>query len=195
MHNQNICVFCSSSSILPTEYYTLAQELGAAIGNKNYNLVYGGTDVGMMNSVAEATAANGGQVIGVIPEVIINMNVASSSCHQLHTTKTMAQRKEKMAEISNAFIALPGGFGTLEEISEVITAKHLATHNKAIVLLNHNGFYNHLLDWFERLYTEKFANSSYQSSFFVANTVEQALHYIQNYKGANNTNKYHTLSE
>jgi len=118
------------------------------------------------------------------------MGIAKPDCDTLYRTENMSERKALIAQLADAFVALPGGFGTIEEFSEVLTAKHLGTHNKAIVLLNLNGFYDHLIKWFEHLYGEKFANQSYKESFYVATSVKQTMDYLYNYKAPVSKNKY-----
>src|ERR1700710_2787015 len=113
---RTIAVFCASANGVDPSYRAMAEELGAALGARNIGVVYGGAAVGLMRSVADATLANGGHVVGVIPEVLVEMEVAYHGCTELHVVDTMHTRKAKMAELADAFLVLPGGFGTLEEV-------------------------------------------------------------------------------
>ena len=126
----SICVFCSSSNAIPEFYFEEAQKLGKLIGDNNHALVYGGATVGLMHTVAEAARQAGAISIGIIPESIHNKRISSPSDHKQIITPNMRDRKYLMRKRSEAFIALPGGFGTLEEILEVITLKQLQYHQK-----------------------------------------------------------------
>jgi uncharacterized protein (TIGR00730 family) len=179
--NKNICVFCSSSDHLPEKYYEAAKELGTVIGISGDNIVYGGTSVGLMHAAAFATKQSGGKVIGVIPELIQSKGIASDYADELIVTTDMKERKEVIREKSDAFIALPGSFGTLEEIMEVITLKQLAYHSKAIVFVDVDGFYAALKAQFDMQYQEKFANESFRKMYVFVDNAEEALDYINKY--------------
>ena len=178
----NICVFCSSSNLVDNVYSQEARNLGKAIGTKGNNLVYGGTNVGLMNEVAVSVKSSGGKVIGVIPELIRDYGISAEFVDELIVTPNMMERKKILREKSDAFVALPGGFGTLEEVLEVIALKQLGYHNLPIVLINTNGFYDNLKAQFETSYTRKFANAEYRSLFSFENNFKEALNYIENYK-------------
>ncbi len=179
--NKNICVFCSSSDHLPEKYYEVAKRLGLAIGHSGNNIVYGGTSVGLMHASAFATKHAGGKVIGVIPELIQSKGIASDYADELIVTADMKERKEVIREKSDAFIALPGSFGTLEEIMEVITLKQLGYHSKAIVFLDVDNFYSGLKAQFEMQYQENFVNESFRKMYVFVDRVEEALDYIDKY--------------
>lgn len=178
----NICVFCSSSNSLGEDYFQEAKNLGIEIGSTGNNLVYGGTNVGLMNEVAMAVKKSGGKVIGVIPKLIKDFGICASNLDELIITSDMADRKKILREKSNAFIALPGGFGTLEEILEVITLKQLGYHNLPIVFINTKGFYNNLKEQFEISYQEKFAKEQYKKMYVFVDDYNQALAYVKDYK-------------
>ena len=180
---QTICVFCSSSDALEQIYYSEAEMLATLMIENNYKLIYGGARVGMMGRMAKMVNANGGRVTGVIPELIFNKNIAEPSI-DLIVTEDMKSRKAKMAELSDAFIALPGGFGTLEELCEVITLKQLEYHQKPVVIVNTAGFYDRLLDFFEVFYQNHFAKSDYKALYFVAQSSAEAVEYISSYTPA-----------
>ncbi len=178
----NICVFCSSSNAIPEHYFEAAQELGKLIGDNHHTIVYGGATVGLMHTVAESARAAGALSIGIIPESIHNKRLSSPRDHEQIITPNMRDRKYLMRKRSDAFIALPGGFGTLEEILEVITLKQLQYHQKPIAFINTAGFFNSLLDQFERAYQESFSKEDYKLTYFVASNAEEAINYIQNYR-------------
>ena len=160
----------------------MATELGKLIASGNHSLVYGGANVGLMEQIAHTVKLNGGQVTGVIPQKIHERELSSSHPNELIVTATMAERKKLMHEKSDAFIALPGGFGTLEEILEVITLKQLDYHKKPIVFVNTNGFYNHLFSQFEHSFATSFAKENYRQLYQIVNTPEEAIKYIENYE-------------
>jgi len=178
---KNICVYSSSSNILPEIYYKVAQELGVLMAKSGFNLVYGGGSVGTMYENAKAMKEFGGEVIGIIPEKLHSIGVANTNCDELIITKCMRTRKDKLDKISDAAIALAGGFGTLEELSEMIVQKQLGYNNKAVVILNTHGFYDNLLKFFEEIIEQNFANQSSRELFFVAQTPEEAINYLKNY--------------
>ncbi len=187
---KNICVFCASSDVIDKIYFEETEKLATKIALDGHTLVFGGSNVGLMKKLAETIKENAGFSIGVIPQRILDNNLGCKIVDELIVTTDMNTRKAKLAEIADAFIALPGGFGTLEELSVVITAKHLGYHNKPIVIVNINGFYNNLLAFFENLYTEKVAKSDYRKFYFVANTVSETFDYINNYVPEESLNKW-----
>ena len=179
---KNVCVYSSSSNTLSEIYYKVAQELGVLMAKAGFNVVYGGGAVGTMYENAKAVKEFGGEVIGVIPEKLHSIGVGNPNCDELIITKCMRTRKDKLDRISDAAIALAGGFGTLEELAEMITQKQLGYNNKAIVILNTNGFYDNLLNFFEEIIDQNFASPSSIELFFVAQTPEDAINYLKNYK-------------
>ncbi|MPQ47663.1 TIGR00730 family Rossman fold protein [Marinifilum sp. N1E240] len=176
-----ICVFCSSSNSLDSIYFEEAKKMGSQMGDNGHSLVYGGTNVGLMNEVAVSVKSSGGKVLGVIPKLISDYGISANYLDELIVTPDMAERKKILRDRSDAFVALPGGFGTLEEILEVITLKQLGYHNAPIVFINTNGFYDNLKSQFEISYIEKFAKPEYSKMFIFANDYKQALEYIENY--------------
>lgn len=141
----SLCVYCGSRTSDDPAFAALAAEVGAWIGRHNGQLVYGGGRNGLMGIVADATLATGGRVIGVIPKALVEKEWAHTDCTELHVVDTMHERKRIMAEHADAFLALPGGIGTLEEFFEVWTWRQLGYHAKPVGLLNLNGYYDHLL--------------------------------------------------
>lgn len=178
----NICVFSSSSNAIPAIYFEEARLLGRLLGESKMNLIYGGANVGLMHACAEAARESGSKTTGIIPELIHAHRLSNPNDHEQIVTPNMRERKYLMRKRSNAFIALPGGFGTLEEILEVITLKQLNYHNKAIVFINTNGFYDALLQQFERSYQETFAKESYRSMYHVAANASEAVAYVKTYQ-------------
>ncbi|MFQ3599546.1 MAG: TIGR00730 family Rossman fold protein [Chloroherpetonaceae bacterium] len=172
---KNICVYCSASNGLAEKYIDEAARLGKAIAQKGATLVYGGGNVGLMGVVALSAQAHGSKVIGVIPERLVERENVYRGCDELIITKTMRERKAVMDEKSDAFIALAGGFGTLDEVLEAMTLRQLGFHNKPIVFLNTDGFYDNLLDFFEQLYAQGFARHKEVRPYHVAETIEHAL--------------------
>ncbi len=177
----NLCVFSSSSNAIPEIYFEEAQTLGKLIGGLGWNLIYGGANVGLMHTCAESAREYGSKTIGIIPELIHAHRLSNPNDHEQIITPNMRERKYLMRKRSDAFVALPGGFGTLEEILEVITLKQLNYHNKAVVFINTNKYYDSLLEQFEKSYQETFAKESYRSMYFVASNSVEAIHYLQNY--------------
>ncbi len=171
----SVCVYCGSRHGANPAYTAAARELGTAIGARGWQLVYGGGIVGLMGEVANATLAAGGRVIGVIPESLKKLEVGHLGLHELHVVPTMHIRKQMMAERANAFIALPGGIGTLEELYEVWTWRQLGYHDQPIGLLNIQGYYDHLLSFMDHSVAEGFLSASQQAAVQVGTDPEALL--------------------
>jgi len=176
---RNITVFCASASGADPLYSRAAEELGCALATRNITLIYGGASVGLMCAVAEAAVAANGKVIGVIPEVLMDREVAHRGLTELHVTDTMHSRKALMGQRADAFIALPGGFGTFEELFEVLAWQTLKLHDKPILLLNINGFYDRLLAFLDHCVAERLLKPENRANLLVANTVDEALNLLQ----------------
>ena len=146
---KRICVFCASADGNTPEYLQAARDLGRKIAEAGFGLVYGGASVGLMGAVADAAITAGGEVIGVIPDIIMEREIGHTGLTELHIVRTMHERKALMADKSDAFVALPGGFGTLEEFIEIVTWAQLRIHRKPCVLLNLNSYYDGLLAFFD----------------------------------------------
>ncbi|MCC6278734.1 MAG: TIGR00730 family Rossman fold protein [Oligoflexia bacterium] len=142
-----VCVFCGSRTGASSVFLETAQELGKLIAKKNLKLVYGGAQVGLMGAVADSCLEAGGQAIGVVPQVILENEVEHKHLTEIHHVGTMHERKALMVEKSDAFIAIPGGFGTLDELFEILTWGQLKIHHKPIYLINVTGFFDHLIDF------------------------------------------------
>ncbi len=182
---KRVCVFASSCNYLEKSYYEVASEFGEMLGKSGYDMVYGGSSLGLMWACAEKVKQNGAQLIGVMPERLHNMGVHTDECVELFITPCMRSRKAKMDELSDAVVALAGGFGTLEELSEMIVQKQLGYNNKPIVILNTNGFYDKLIEFFDEIISQKFARDTAKKLYFVANIPREAIEYIKNYQPEN----------
>jgi uncharacterized protein (TIGR00730 family) len=160
MHLKRVCVFCGSRTGQPDEYRAAARHLAGVLAARDIGLVYGGGAVGLMGVLADAMLAAGGTVIGVIPEALATREVAHAGLSELHVVESMHARKAMMAERSDAFIAMPGGFGTFEEFCEVVTWTQLGLHRKRCGLLNVGGFYDPLLALFNRGVADGFISAA-----------------------------------
>jgi len=138
---RRLCVFCGSASGVRPEYEAAARELGTVLAGRGVGVVYGGASVGLMGVVADSALAAGGEVIGIIPQALVDREVAHAGLSELHVVGSMHERKALMAELSDAFVALPGGMGTLEELFEVFTWRQLGLHAKPIALLDVAGYW------------------------------------------------------
>lgn len=175
-----VCVYCSSSDAVSPLYFQAAEALGAGIAARGCDLVYGGANLGLMGALARAATAAGGRVIGVIPGALRERGLAYEEADELIITRDLRERKAIMEQRADAFVALPGGFGTLEELLEMLTLRQLRMHDKALVLLNVRGFYDPLAALFEQLYRERFAKP-FRDLYHVAPTAEAALAYLDGY--------------
>ena len=169
---KSLCVYCSSSDRLDPKYTETATALGREMVKRGWGLVYGGGKVGLMGAVAKAVKASGGRVVGVIPEFMKAKELAYDAADEMHTVVTMRERKLLMETRANAFVALPGGWGTLEEVMEILTLRQLDVLRKPVVIFNQDGFYDELLKFFDRMISEKFNKPSNLKLFTVAKSVE-----------------------
>ncbi|WP_395377195.1 TIGR00730 family Rossman fold protein [Marinicella sp. W31] len=179
---KTLAVYCSSSDVLDQEYFDDAHAFGEAMASHQWQLVYGGGMVGLMGAVAKSIKGQGGRTIGVVPEALQIDGVVNTIDDELIITPDMHTRKAKMVELSDGYVALGGGFGTLEELLEVMTLKQLGYHEKPIVILNTRGYYNKLLDMFETIYAEQFAKQQYRVLYHVSDTVTDCISYLHNYQ-------------
>jgi len=170
-----ICVFCASSRTLDQRWLDLAAETGAELARRGHTLVSGGGCVGMMGAVTDGARSAGGYTVGVIPQTLVDLEVADLAADELLVTDGMASRKTLMIEKSDAFITLPGGLGTLDELFEVWTTATLALHAKPMVLVDADGFYRPLLDWLRTLADRRFLKPAGLDLLLVADTVPAAL--------------------
>lgn len=178
----HLCVFCASSTAVAPVYLEAARELAAWMGRQGMTLIYGAGNIGLMGVLGPTVHQHGGRVVGIIPKFMRDRALAYESGDEVIETADLRERKALMAARAEAFLALPGGFGTLEELLEVITLKQLHQHAKPIVLLNTAGFFDPLLALFERLYTEQFTKPESRHLYHVAGRVEEVASYLRNYQ-------------
>ena len=170
----SLAVFCAAAEGARPEYRMAAQALGQALAQRGIGLIYGGADVGLMGAVADAAIDHGGRVVGVIPHVLVDLEVAHRGVQELHVVDTMHTRKRLMGELADGFLILPGGFGTFEELFEVLAWQTLKLHAKPVVLLNVAGFYDKMLDFLDVCETEGMLRGN-RRALLVANNIEDAL--------------------
>lgn len=174
-----VCVFCASSRVLDERWLRLAREVGEEIGRRGHSLVSGGGRVGMMGAVADAVRATGGHTFGVIPQSLVDMEVADVAADELVVTRDMFGRKAVMIEKADAFLTLPGGLGTLDELFEVWTTAALGVHAKPIVLINTDGFYSGLLSWLDGLVSQRYTAQRAAGLLTVVSSVSDAFEWIE----------------
>jgi len=174
-----ICVFCASSSTLDQQWLDLAHQLGKALGPRGHTLVSGGGCVGMMGAVADGARAGGAHTLGVIPQSLVDLEVADAQADELIVTTDMGARKNIMIERSDAFLTLPGGLGTLDELFEVWTTATLDLHRKPIILLDPTGFYDGLWSWLSGLADTAFVRRAALARVTVVGSIEAALDTIE----------------
>jgi uncharacterized protein (TIGR00730 family) len=175
-----VCVFCSSSPAIDDKYIQLSSQLGAGIGTRSWTLVSGGGRISSMGAVARATRENGGKTIGVIPEQLKQIEFADHDSDELHVVKDMRERKGLIEQLSDAFIVLPGGPGTLEEFFEIWVGRFLKFHNKPIAILDPFDLYKPLNELLDHLEAEKFVKPGQRELVYWARTVDEALEHISN---------------
>jgi uncharacterized protein (TIGR00730 family) len=172
---KRIAVFCGSSSGKDPIYALHATQLGRTLAERNIGLVYGGALVGLMGLVADAALETGGEVTGVIPEFLGSKEIAHEGLSKLIVVGTMHERKQRMYELSDGFIALPGGFGTMDELLEMCTWSQLGLHQKPIGLLNTNGYYDHLIRLTEHMVKEGFLKDVNRKMILVSGEIKDLL--------------------
>ena len=172
---KSICVFCGSHDGAREGYRVEAVRLGRTLAQRNLGLIYGGASVGLMGAVADAGIDAGGRAVGVIPQSLIDMEIAHAGLTDLHVVASMHERKALMAQLSDGFIALPGGIGTLEELFEIMTFAQLRFHQKPCGLLNIEGYYDQLIDFLNNAQTQGFVSSAQTRYLLVDQTVDGLL--------------------
>jgi uncharacterized protein (TIGR00730 family) len=169
-----ICVNCASSPGAHHEYAEVSRELGRLLAQRKMSLVYGGSDVGLMGEIANSVLSHGGEVVGVITEDL-NEKVGHKGLRELHVVPTMHERKTKMFQLSDAFIAMPGGLGTLEEAMEVLTWAQLGLHSKPVGFLNVRGYFDHLMDFLDHAVDQRFLKEEHRKMVLVHQNPGQLL--------------------
>ena len=178
---KRITVFCGSSSGRETTFEKHAFKLGETLAIRKIGLVFGGTNIGLMNAVANGSLSKGGEVTGVLPVFIMNRGIAHKNLTELILVDTMHERKYKMNELSDGVIALPGGFGTLEELFEVLTWGQLGLHRKPVGIMNINGFYDPLKDLMHKMVKEGFLKEGNRKMLLISSDIENLLNQMENY--------------
>ncbi|MFO0806649.1 MAG: TIGR00730 family Rossman fold protein [Gemmataceae bacterium] len=171
----SVCVFCGSASGANPAYARAARELGTELVRRNLHLVYGGGRVGLMGEVATAVTAAGGNVVGVIPHALSAKEIAYTDATELIVTDSMHSRKALMADRADAFLALPGGFGTADELFEILTWAQLGIHRKPVGLLNVNGFFTPLLAWLDHIVGEGLLKPKHRAVLLVSDSIPDLL--------------------
>src|ERR1044071_6601004 len=179
---QSICVFCGSSPGFDPRYVQLAEHVGSLLAQRRLRLIYGGGRVGLMGAVADAALAGGGEVIGVIPQVLLDRVVGHTALTQLHVVSTMAQRKAVMGELSDAFLSLPGGIGTMDEFFEAWTWTQLGLQRKPSGLLNFDGYYDALLTFLDHSITAGFLHASARDTVLIDTDPQRLLEQLANWR-------------
>lgn len=172
---QSVCVYCASSTQIDEKYFRAAEELGTLIAQRGLRLITGAGKLGLMNSVQDAALAAGGEAVGVIPTFMVREGWHHEGLTQLIETASMHERKQIMADLSDGVIALPGGCGTMEELLEIITWKQLGLYVNPIIILNVDGFYDHLLAQLSKAVEDNFMRSIHADIWRVATTPEEAI--------------------
>lgn len=179
---QSVCVFCGSSPGDDPAYTSEAHELGTLLAGRGLRLVYGGAHVGSMGTLADAALAAGGEVVGVIPRRMARREVAHQGLNELRVVSSMHERKATMAELSDAFIALPGGLGTLEELAEILTWAQLGLHHKPVGLLDRRGFYDPLLAFLDHAVSEGFVRPRHRALLLSGHSPSQLLEVMASWR-------------
>jgi len=182
---KRICVFCGSNQGTRADYAGAAEKLGSHLAERGIELVYGGGCVGLMGVLADAALGNGGHVIGVIPQSLVIKEVVHEKLPDLRVVKNMHERKALMAELSDGFIALPGGFGTCEEFCEGLAWSQLGYHQKPFGLLDVAGFYRPLLQFFDHAVAEGFIRPKHRELVMVEEDAEKLLHRMETFQPTN----------
>jgi len=179
---KSICVFCGSSAGSREEYSTKARDLGLLFVEKEITLVYGGSNVGIMHVIADTMMQAGGKVIGVMPHTLIEREVAHKAITEFHVVETMAERKAVMDQLSDAFIAMPGGIGTLDELFEVMSWNQLDLITKPVAIFNVLGYWDHLLSFLDHSVNQRFVKPEHRTNLIAESDENILLDKIMNYK-------------
>lgn len=178
-----VCVFAASSSRIDAAFMKAAKELGVAFARHRVHAVFGGGGIGLMGIFADSLMANGGSITGVIPGFMMDEGWGHSGVSDMIVTPDMSERKKTIFAMSDAAVALPGGVGTLEELTEVITLKQLGQFNKPVIIINVNGFYDHLIEFFDHMVRGHFMRLEHKDIWQIVTTAEEVMPAIVNYTG------------
>ena len=177
-----ICVFCGSSMGFRDEYRLAARNLGNFMAKQNIGLVYGGANVGLMKIIADTMLSANKEVIGIMPHKLVQKEVAHQDLTEMIIVETMAERKDKMVELSDGFIALPGGFGTFDELSEILTFNQLRISDKPLGILNTKGYFDQMLHFFDHAVHEGFVLKEHRENMMVSDNIEDLFIKMNAYK-------------
>ncbi len=178
---KSICVFCGSSSGNNLIYKREVALFGKLLAEQNITLVYGGGKVGLMGVIADSVLNHGGKCIGIMPKSLNDLEITHDNLTELFIVDTMQERKSMMAELSDGFIAIPGGFGTLDELSEALTYSQLRIYDKPIGLFNINGYFDHLLVFLDHMVNERFVREEHRENIIISDDAQQLLTKLNNY--------------
>jgi uncharacterized protein (TIGR00730 family) len=192
---KTVCVYCGSSDRMSEAYLRSAREMGTEIAKRSMTLVYGAGCTGMMGAVADGALEAGGEVIGVIPKMFATPVLMHQGLSQLEIVDSMHARKQRLAEISDAFIALPGGYGTFEELFEILTWAQIGLHHKAVGILNNQHYFDPLLTAIEHARTEGFMYSEHSSLYICAEQPDRLLDMLESYQYPGGMEKWVTREE
>jgi uncharacterized protein (TIGR00730 family) len=192
MSIRSVTVYCSSSAAVARQYFDAAEQAGRAIAQNNWNLVYGGNLVGLMKALADACRGASGKVIGITPQLMVDKGIHDPHADELLITQSMRERKAIMEERADAFLTLPGGLGTFEEIFEIIVGKQLRYHDKPIALLNVAGYFDPLLAMIEHGIENHFIKAAARELYFVGSSVDGVVEYFKSYTPRSGADKWFT---
>ena len=170
---KSLTIYCSSSNNLTPDYYDLAEKIGKFLSKKTIRIIYGGGSVGLMGKISSSANNTGGHVIGIIPKFLVSKEKINRETHKTIIVKNMIERKKKLFEMGDAFLILPGGSGTIEEATEVISWKFLGLHNKEIIIFNFKNFWNPLIKMYKQAKNKKFGNKNLQDITKHINTLQE----------------------
>lgn len=186
----SVCVFCSSSQDLRNGFYEFAEDFGSKLAKKGLTIYHGGGIIGLMGALMRGAYKEGGKIIGVVPKKLNREGIVSAEMQELIITEDMKERKSFLRQHADAFVIMPGAFGTMDEMFEIITLKQLKYHNKAIVVLNYDNFFDNLLKQIDIFFDEGFTVNQYKETFYVCETADQAIEYLNNYTPSHVYDKY-----
>ena len=178
---KRLAVYCGSASPENPRYEELAMEIGEALARRGIGVVYGGGKLGLMGAVAAGALLNGGEVIGVIPEALVAAEVANKACTELHVVQTMHERKKAFTDLSDGFLTLPGGVGTMDELWEAVSWAQLGYHDKPVGLLNAYGFYDGLIAFYRHMYETGFVREQHRDILIAESELDALLERMANY--------------
>lgn len=187
---KSIAVFCGSSMGKGNLYRNTAAELGSTLAKIGITLVYGGSNIGLMKIVADAALEHGGNVIGVMPHILVDKELVHKGISEIHIVSDMQERKSMMAALADGFITLPGGFGTLDELAEMLSWYQLEIHNKPSAILNVNGYFDHLLSFLDVCVEEKFLRHEHRKNIVISDNIDNLLDILLNFIPVEVDNKW-----